>query len=389
MPSRVEGSTERTRTRDVRDALAQRETTDARSSGAGQTRLVSMDLRLAAAVAVIVVLAGALVPAPNSGAVSGGRPVSVKSYPWFASVGDDECGAVLIAADRLATSSSCAETGEGSQIRIGRQRRQGIAASFPSVVVDALVRGDRVDCGFAYEAENCDPDIAIVRLSRPVRGVKPLRLARATVHRRGVLVGRGTTASDEAQTAPAKLRAATLNVIADRACRVRYRSDDAALRRLTPAWTFCASDGRPPRDAGICVGDGGAPLIGQDGRAWRLLGIASFATACGEGNWPSVFTDAFALRAFVAQPNPTWRPRTSGSVTITGGSGVGQKLTCHPPTFTGEVDQIIYWFYDELNDRTLQRGGQGWYVIQRGDADVTCWVLAVNRGGVARAVPEV
>jgi hypothetical protein len=328
---------------------------------------------------------------PGAAAVSGGRLVDESAFPWFARVGDDECAAVLVAADRLVTSADCAEDRDlfFGRARVGAQRRRITGVSFPAPVVAAEVAGRRVNCDSAGEAVGCVPDLALLRLSRPVMA-PVLALAGAVIGEPAVLVGHGTTAIDDDQTAPARVRAADLRVIDDQQCRRRYRSIDRAyLPAVNATATVCADDPTPPTNAGVCVGDGGAPLLADRAGTTVLLAIGSLAAGCGEEAEPSVFTDTWQFREFVLNPTPTWRPHSAGYARITGRGRVGQQLTCHAPRFTGKVDRIIYSFRNGLEDRNLQRGPKRTYKVRRADRgdDVTCWALAVNAGGVFRTIP--
>jgi Trypsin len=341
--------------------------------------------------ACLLALAGLLVSAPAAGAISGGRRVQATAYPWFARVGDDICAAVLVTADRLATDASCAELREGDRVVVGGQRLRVSGVSFPSAVVAAQVAGRVVSCDRDDQPVSCKPDLALLHLSQAV-STPPPTLVQAVAGEAATVVGHGTTSIDDSQTAPARLRAADLRVIEDAECRRRYRSiDRGLLAAITPADTLCADDPSGPKNAGLCVGDGGAPLVANRDGAPVLLGIGSLAAGCGEQGEPSVFTDTWQYRDFVLGKLPVWRPYSRGDARITGRGRVGRSLTCHAPRFVGgAVDRVIYWFLSYYDERTLQRGRRTTYRVRRRDRgdEVTCWALAVNAGGVYRAVTD-
>lgn len=342
--------------------------------------------------ACLAIALGAAASAPSADAISEGEPARWSDYPWVASVGDDECGAVLVASKRLLTTASCAESAEGASIRVGGVRRRAIGVALPPTLVAELASGERVDCSEPWEETECVPDLALLRLATPVRRVTPPALTRAPIGRHGLVLGHGTRDITDDESAPARLRAAPLQVISDTRCRARYRRLGRRYLIDLPAQdTICSRDPRPPRNAGICVGDGGAPLVARHHDRWRLLGIGSWANACGEGGWPSVFADVWRHRAFIRQPEPTWRPIGSGHARLSGIGRVGQTLTCRAPRFAGHVDQVVFWFSDEGAPlRTFQRGAEPTYVVRDSDRGerITCWALAINAGGVARAVTD-
>lgn len=344
--------------------------------------------RGSAVAAAALVMALLAVPQPAT-AVSGGHRVSWRSYPWVAGLGTDMCGGVLVASDRVLTSAGCAEDTEGWPVRIGLVHRRAVASSFPPAAIAELLAGPRRDCG-GYEDTDCIPDAAIMRLSAPVTGVPIPRLLPPRPGRHGFLVGMGTTASWQNGTEPAHLHAARLLLMSDASCVIRY----AGLGRswaadVNPDVNFCARDAWPPRTASLCLGDPGAPLLARSRHQWRLLGVASWDESCGEGDWPTVFVDAWDLRAFILQPAPVWRPTTSKWAHISGAGRVGATLTCHAPPFNGVVDSVFYLFQDTYDEgRALQRGPAPTYVVPPADrgATIGCEAYAVNQGGVARAV---
>jgi hypothetical protein len=343
------------------------------------------------ATAVVLVL-GFAVSGRSAHAVTEGHAVRWADYPWVASVGDDECGGVLVAPNRLLTNASCAAFVEGTQIRIGNVRRRAVGVALHPSLVAELVRGPRVSCDDVWEETECTPDLALVRLSRAVRHVQAPTLSHASLGGQALVIGHGTQSLDDDDDGAAVLRAARLRVISDTQCRRRYRRlGERYLVNLPARDTVCARDPQPPRDAGICIGDGGAPLVARRSGRWRLLGIGSLAKACGEGDWPSVFADVWRQRAFIQQPEPTWRPIESGFAVLSGIGRVGQILTCRAPRFEGQVDQLLYWFSDGRHPtRTFQRSPDSTYVVRESDRhdSIECWVLAINAGGVARAVTD-
>lgn len=327
----------------------------------------------------------ATVMTPIAGAITGGAPAAWSTYPWVASFGDDECSGVLIAPSRALTSAACAELAEGERVRIGSSRRRVKGISLAPGAVTQLARGSRQDCDNSYVGSGCVPNLAIAELSAPV-AMTPPRPARARPGRSAIVVGIGTASSDDDGTRPARLRAAALRVMADRRCVARYRRIGRRYAAdVRPEHNFCARDVRAPRNAGLCMGDGGAPLVTAASSGWELLGVGdSSPESCGERGEPSVFVDTWRLRHFIRQRAPVWRPRTSRAAHISGRVQPGETLTCHPPRFRGRVDQLIYVFED-FYEKSLQRGPDPTYVVQHRDrkSAIHCTAIAVNRGGIA------
>lgn len=340
---------------------------------------------LTIALAAVAVICGMGMPA-SAGAVAGGWLVSWSSHPWAVSVGSDICGGVLVAPDRVLTSAGCASDTYPSlreEIRVGDARRHVTAVAMQREWVRQRLDPSST-C--ADVDVRCTPDIALLRLDRPIRGVPIPRLSIARAGQPAFVFGHGTTSIDDDPTNPARLRAALLQVRSDAVCH-RHFTTRADRAILAPQRTVCTIDPRRPYDAGFCIGDGGAPLLAFTGGALRLLGVASWSRGCGAGGWPSVFAEVAPYRRFILARSPVWRPEDLGDPTITGVGAVGATLTCNPPRFTNGPDHVIFVFRTVSGPIFLQRGAAAGYVVRdadRGQA-ITCDVFAVNAGGFARA----
>ncbi len=340
-----------------------------------------MPLRFAVIV-FLSIAASFAVPARASG-VAGGWEVSWATHPWAVSVGDDECGGVLVGPDRVVTSTRCAfDILVPEKIRVGTQRRYIVAVAMHP---DWVRQGHDRAYGCRDDETLCMPDIALLGLDRPIRGLALPTPAPARAGERAIVVGHGTTGLDDDESAPARLRAAVMEVHAHGLCRRLYpRPQDLAL--MPSATTLCLTDPTPPRNAGICVGDGGAPLL--SGR--RLFGIGSWSRDCGAADTPSIFTAVAPYRRFIRSTATEWRPETRGDATFTGSTTVGSRLRCHPPTFSNQPDRITFTFiaygpgaYDPR--LTRQSGSSNTYVVREDDRGryMTCSVIASNHGGFA------
>ena len=326
---------------------------------------------------------------PEARAVSGAERVDPAQYPWFVSVGTDQCAGALVAPDRVVTTTSCAEIAEYGPLHVGGVKRRATGVSMLPQVTEAVTSGRIVDCGL-YDDTYCLPAVALLRLDRPV-AFAPIPLAEPVLAEPAWLLGHGTTRIDEDQTLTPRLRRADVHVLADEACRQRNRTLDRSVLTDMPAvMTLCTEDQTRPRNAGLCVGDDGAPLIVDRMGGTHLAGIGMFAILCGEDNAPSVFMETWLYRDFVLNPGTTWRPRTDGYTRISGRGRVGSTLRCRTPRMLGQVERTIYWFLDEYEDRTLQRGESPMYKIKRRDRGlgIMCWAYAINPGGARRIVND-
>ena len=126
-----------------------------------------------------------MVPA---GAIVGGTRAKPTSYPWFVEL--PFCGGALIAPDRVAAAAHCVAglpLRDIGSVRIGgKVSRQPVGISVdPRYVRRALAGTDNRDAP--------RDDVAIVVLSSPVSGVKPLTLrsAQPKAGTSALLLGRG------------------------------------------------------------------------------------------------------------------------------------------------------------------------------------------------------
>jgi secreted trypsin-like serine protease len=341
---------------------------------------------------LIVVAAVAVQPA---GGVVGGTRAQTSKYPWFAEL--PFCGGALIAPDRVATAAHCVAglpLRDIREVRIGgKVTRQPIGISVePRYVRRALAGTENRDAP--------QDDIAIVVLSSPVSGVKPLALrSRAPkAGTRTVLLGRGQ------KTVPKKvvrksanfetqLRKATLSVISDGRCRAYYRAHGGKSYRsaLKGSTMVCATDpdGRHPfRSA--CSGDSGGPLAAGS----TLAGLVSWGLRCGGDKDPTVFTDPSAYRLFLTAASPVLAPVSSGDPAgLTGEARVGATLTCTSPAWLRQPDRIEFSFQSyrfQHGTITRQRGASATYVVRSSDRGrlVSCAATGINAGGFETSNPS-
>ncbi|WP_234440630.1 trypsin-like serine protease [Streptomyces rimosus] len=218
--------------------------------------------------------------------------------PWLATLamkgdgpllGRASCGGVLIAPDRVLTAAHCLAGGDIRTLEV--HLGSSVLSKDPGTVRD--IRSATLHPRFEFLPSPADPDrpewssaandLAEIRLSAPVRGVRPLPVAQHRP-RPGTPVSvfsHGLTA-DPATSRPGQdvrgnvLRRGDLTVRNHQQCAAQTPAvvDEASV--------FCARDvraeetGRTP--AAMCYGDSGSPLVtwGRRGRP-ELVGIFSFA----------------------------------------------------------------------------------------------------------------
>ncbi|MER5485033.1 FG-GAP-like repeat-containing protein [Streptomyces sp. NPDC002812] len=186
-------------------------------------------------------VAASLVPAGSAQAVSGPEAAAGQyTSAVQLNIGDEAnsraCSAVLVHANWVLTATSCFATTPGAAVAAGKPALKTTAKIGTTTldVVKIVPRSDR--------------DVVLARLSRPIAGVAPIKLASAqpAVNAAVTAAGFGRTKTDWVQT---KVHTAAFGVT----------SSDATTLTLTGKGTDS-----------ICKGDAGGPLVNGNG---ELAGI--------------------------------------------------------------------------------------------------------------------
>ena len=224
---------------------------------------------------------------PKSPMIVGGTTVPNGSYPFVAYVTlfrtgmpAASCAGSLIDQDSVLTAAHCLQNTTGAVVVVGRSdlrkknRGQEIGASRPFIHPRFL--GNEYDAG-------------VLKLRRPVKGIKPLKLATAsqnnleTPGRKLKVAGWGLTGFN---STPSKhLRQAQVPVVSDRRAE---RSYDALLEPsgYVPPIMIAAGNSK----VNACVGDSGGPLFDSGSRT--QVGIVSGGYyKCGTERYPGVYTE--------------------------------------------------------------------------------------------------
>jgi secreted trypsin-like serine protease len=269
--------------------------------------------------AVAAAAAFALAPA-GAGAVVAGTPVAAGAYPFTVAIvvplgGQTQaCGATLVAPRRVVTAAHCIDAALATgrlDVVVGRERL--------SDSVGRRVRTTGVVVPKARFQGRPSPDVAVLRLARPVTGIAFPRLAttaEVTALRESgattTLIGWGgfaTTRPDgrflpQSVIGGDRLREGAISLVPDLECESLVGSNYA------PARTICGS--RPGARGGrACYGDSGGPLVARapDG-AVLLVGVVSrgIAAACGQDGLPDLYSRVDVVRGLITAARPAWRP---------------------------------------------------------------------------------
>ena len=233
------------------------------------------------------------------------------------------CGGTLIAPDLVVTAAHCVAKGnfEGENaIKVLTTRRVRLGSLWlgkggSTFAIDAMaVHG-------AYRPEKMPHDIALLRLKRD----------RDSVHHVGtpitLLAGRDPTPpmqagvpfmaygwgytgvvapradplfneSGELQRNPGRLQVGELEAQGWDTCKQRL-GDDLGPRMLCAVSRTGPRTGQAPRHVFSCRGDSGGPLVrAVDGQP-MLVGVASWSRGCGDGDYPSVYTNVSRYAAWL------------------------------------------------------------------------------------------
>jgi secreted trypsin-like serine protease len=224
---------------------------------------------------------------PKSPMIVGGTTVPNGTYPFVAYVTlyrngmpDASCAGSLIDQDSVLTAAHCLKNTTGAVVVVGRTdlrkkiRGQEIGASRP------FIHPRYVGTGY---------DAGVLKLRRPVEGIKPIKLATAnqnnleTPGRKLTVAGWGLMGFNGAL--PNRLRQAQVPVVSDRRAE---RSYDALLEPsgYVPPIMIAAGNSK----VNACVGDSGGPLFDSGSRT--QVGIVSGGYyKCGTERYPGVYTE--------------------------------------------------------------------------------------------------
>jgi secreted trypsin-like serine protease len=230
---------------------------------------------------------------PKSPMIVGGTAVPNGKYPFMAALLDksrpgdafDElfCGGTLIDKDSVLTAAHCLVNPKPDklQVVIGRtalSQNRGQLRSVSRRFIDPRYNGN------GYDA-------AVLKLSRPVKGIKPIKLATAKQNKLEKPAHILTTAGwgvVKQRPGPFDIRTFRMHevsvpVVSDSRAKRTYHSQD--LKYLPSLHVAAGKKGN-----GACFGDSGGPLFDSGSRT--QVGITSYgAGGCGRARYPAVYTE--------------------------------------------------------------------------------------------------
>jgi hypothetical protein len=347
---------------------------------------------------------GALLLAAPAQAIVGGSATTGGSdaYPWQVAVisadGDDEqwlCGGTLVAPSLVLTAAHCVVGDAGRilpphQVYVLSGDTVLNSTSFTQVADVGLYPGLDLQ---ATPSGVPSGDLALLRLAAPAPGGQAMPVADATEDALWApgeslrITGWGVTSAGSTQV-QSTLRWANVLRGSDDLCASAYGAD------FIVSTMFCA--GLMTGGVDTCAGDSGGPIARPlttpsqltNPAAWRLVGVTSWGTGCGDAAKPGVYTRLGApdLRGFATDPDPTWSPVNMTDPAMPASAIPGDVVTCTPGTWTTAA-QITYEFHRLGTPTTLlQSGPENTYTVTAADgAGIVCIELAANEGGTAWA----
>ncbi len=238
--------------------------------------------------------------------VVGGDSVPNGKYSFMASLQGDFpddgtsmkrhfCGATLIDRSHVLTAAHCVDFVGGGGLPVNKLRvvvgitvlgtGQGQARSVDGlrdVAIHPRYNG----------AQSRRYDAAVIELSRPIRGINPIKLLTPGNNRpenagnKATITGWGNTKAQPANGSggrnfPKRMQEGRPAVVSDRAGRRAYGGEYVSKVMIA------AGKG----DVDTCQGDSGGPMFDRVGDTRRQFGITSFGSGCAAKNFPGVYTE--------------------------------------------------------------------------------------------------
>ena len=269
--------------------------------------VVSLVLSVVSLIFVQSVSAQAEEESEFEGQVVGGKAVANGKYPFVAALLDNRvggnardkqfCGGTLIDRNSVLTAAHCVSGASPRPLRVA------VGRTVLSSSQGQVRKVSRIFVHPRYNARNSTRDAAVLRLNKPVRGIRPIRPAGSNqnfLEKKGTSVfvaGWGNTRAQPAtgfgggSNFPNRMREARVPVRSDRYGKSAYGGE--FVSRLMVA------AGREGKDT--CQGDSGGPLFKKVSGRYRQIGITSFGYGCAARGYPGVYSEVnnYSIKRFI------------------------------------------------------------------------------------------
>lgn len=223
--------------------------------------------------------------APGDDRIVGGHTSTNPAFRFFALETGRSCGGSLVHEDIIMTAAHCKNSFAGRKVVVGMY-------DYLDMMKMKKYKVERIVTPPGHSSLYHGKDILLLKLSSPVKGIKPVKWANASrplvTGEKLTVIGFGTTAHGAIPHMPRTLQEADVNAISDDVCTKQYGS------KFDKTDMFCAGVPNGGRDA--CQGDSGGPILAADG---TQMGIVSWGRGCGRPNSYGVYTRVSLFDSFI------------------------------------------------------------------------------------------